>query len=152
MHLKFRSPDYYEQRPQWLRPLVAGIEQPSAMFVLGDGDDRQRPAAVVLDRAPGHVFARHAHVCERLEIVVSGSLTTEDGTTLGPGDVMIARPGELYGPSTAGPGGCVTFEVFGTLEGVYRPVYEAANGALEQRDLLREALDAARADDSPASP
>ncbi len=96
------------------------------IFVLADEDDDwDAPAAVVLEMPPGYVLFRHAHICHRFEVIVKGSLEA-DGKWLGPGDVMTAKPGEMYGPHTAGPQGCTTVEVFGSLEGVFRVI--AASG------------------------
>jgi hypothetical protein len=105
----------------------------SQLYVLGsgEGDDALgSPAVVVLDMPPGYVLFRHAHICHRFEVVVKGSLTA-DGKVLGPGDVMTAVPGEFYGPHVAGPEGCTTVEVFGTLEGVFRVLAESEDGERE---------------------
>ena len=59
-----------------------------------------------------------------------GSLRV-DGRTLRPGDVMTARPGELYGPHVAGPEGCTTAEVFGALDGVFRVIAPTSDGPCE---------------------
>lgn len=101
------------------------------IYVLDDGTETMdAPAVVVLEMPPGYVLFRHAHICHRFEIVVKGSLQAGD-RTLGPGDVMTARPGEWYGPHVAGPDGCTTAEVFGTLDGVFRVFAEAPEGARE---------------------
>ena len=102
----------------------------SQLFVLGKDDDPRSPAAVVLDMPAGYVLFRHAHLCHRFEVVVKGSLEA-DGRMLGPGDVMTAGPGEWYGPHTAGPEGCTSVEVFGTLEGVFRVLAESDDGPRE---------------------
>jgi hypothetical protein len=109
----------------------ASVTNETRLFVLGDEDQSgDAPAVVVLEMPPNYVLFRHAHICHRFEIVVKGSLEV-DGRTLRPGDVMTARPGEMYGPHTAGPGGCTTAEVFGTLEGVFRVLAEAQGGVRE---------------------
>ncbi|HMK99866.1 MAG TPA: hypothetical protein VK428_06725 [Acidimicrobiales bacterium] len=101
------------------------------LYVLGrGGDDLAAPAVVVLEMPPGYVLFRHAHVCHRFEVVVKGSMTA-DGEVLGPGDVMTAAPGEFYGPHVAGPEGCTTVEVFGTLDGVFRVLAESGSGPKE---------------------
>jgi anti-sigma factor ChrR (cupin superfamily) len=101
------------------------------VFVLADdpGDD-DAPAVVMLAMPPNYVLFRHAHVCHRFEVVVRGSLSV-DGRTLGPGDVMTASPGELYGPHVAGPEGCTTAEVFGSLDGVFRVLAPTSEGIRE---------------------
>jgi hypothetical protein len=101
------------------------------VFVLSDDPESQNAAAVVmLEMPPNYVLFRHAHICHRFEVVVKGSLEA-GGRTLRPGDVMTARPGEMYGPHTAGPEGCTTAEVFGSLEGVFRVIAETPDGARE---------------------
>lgn len=101
------------------------------LYVLGRGpEDLEAPAVVVLDMPPGYVLFRHAHVCHRFEVVVQGSMTA-DGKVLGPGAVMTATPGEFYGPHVAGPEGCTTVEVFGTLDGVFRVLADSADGPRE---------------------
>jgi len=90
------------------------------IYVLDDDSEApDAPTVVMLDMPPGYVLFRHAHICHRFEVVVKGSMRAGD-RTLVPGDVMVAQPGEFYGPHVAGPEGCTTAEVFGTLEGVFR--------------------------------
>jgi anti-sigma factor ChrR (cupin superfamily) len=101
------------------------------IFVLDD--DRESwdaPAVVMLEMPPNYVLFRHAHICHRFEVVVKGTLEA-DGRTLRPGDVMTARPGEMYGPHTAGPEGCTTAEVFASLEGVFRVLADTRGGPRE---------------------
>ncbi|MBV8464173.1 MAG: hypothetical protein JO368_12825 [Acidimicrobiales bacterium] len=101
------------------------------LFVLGDeAEASDAPAVVLLDMPPGYVLFRHAHICHRFEVVVKGSMRAGD-RTLGPGDVMEAKPGEWYGPHVAGPEGCTTAEVFGTLDGVFRVLAESDDGPRE---------------------
>jgi anti-sigma factor ChrR (cupin superfamily) len=110
---------------------AAPSQDGTRLFVLDD--DQQAwgsPAVVVLEMPAGYVLFRHAHVCHRFEVVVKGSLEA-DGRVLGPGDVMTARPGEMYGPHIAGSGGCTTVEVFGTLEGVFRVIADGPDGPRE---------------------
>jgi anti-sigma factor ChrR (cupin superfamily) len=98
-----------------------------SFFVLGDEESDDSPVAVVLRLEPGCVVVRHSHPCERFEVVTSGSLDV-GGQVLHPGDVMVARSGEAYGPHTAGPEGCVTVEVFSTLAGTAELTYETLDG------------------------
>jgi len=99
--------------------------------VLGDDPDApDAPAVVMLDMPPGYVLFRHAHICHRFEVVVKGSMRAGE-RTLGPGDVMVAAPGEWYGPHVAGPEGCTTAEVFGTLDGVFRVL---AGSGVDERE------------------
>jgi hypothetical protein len=133
----FKASDeaYYRQVPSWFADaLPAGDdEDKSAMFFLSDGDKEawDQPAVVVLEMPPGFVLMRHAHPAHRVEVVVKGSLTTEDGVVLGPGDVMVAGPGELYGPKIIGPEGCTTAEVFGRAEAIIRIVADSSEGFRE---------------------
>jgi hypothetical protein len=53
---------------------------------------------------------------------------------------MIARPGEAYGPHTAGPEGCRTLEVFGTLAGAHTMLYDTPDGPLPVDFGSRESL------------
>jgi len=101
------------------------------IFVLDDDQQKaDAPAVVLLEMPANYVLFRHAHVCHRFEVVVKGTLEA-NGRILGPGDVMTARPGEFYGPHIAGPEGCTTAEVFGSLEGVFRVMAETAGGPKE---------------------
>jgi anti-sigma factor ChrR (cupin superfamily) len=111
------------------------------VYVLADDPgDSTAPAVVLLRMPPGYRLFRHAHICHRFEVVVAGSLEA-NGTTLRPGDVMTARPGELYGPHVVGPDGCTTAEVFGSLEGVFRVLAEGPDGLREYDFLKGEAPD-----------
>jgi hypothetical protein len=101
------------------------------VFVLADEPESwDAPAVVMLEMPPNYVLFRHAHICHRFEVVVRGSMEA-GGRTLRPGDVMTARPGELYGPHVAGPEGCTTAEVFGSLEGVFRVISDTPDGRRE---------------------
>lgn len=114
-------------------PTTASATEPNGtrVFALADREDEwDAPAAVILEMPPGYVLFRHAHICHRFEVVVKGSLEA-GGRTLGPGDVMTAKPREMYGPHTAGPEGCTTVEVFGSLEGVFRVIADTAQGPRE---------------------
>jgi hypothetical protein len=109
----------------------ASVADGTRVYVLSDdAQDRDAPAVVVLKMPPGYRLFRHAHICHRFEIVVAGTLEA-DGRTLRPGDVMTARPGEPYGPHVAGPDGCTTAEVFGSLDGVFRVIAEGREGIRE---------------------
>ena len=67
------------------------------------------------------------HDCERLEIVVRGTLEV-DGEILHPGDISVARPMEMYGPHVAGPEGCVTLEFFSSMQGVGQVILDTPDG------------------------
>ena len=108
------------------------------MFVLADDPTSwDSPAVVMLEMPPNYVLFRHGHICHRFEVIVKGSLEA-NGKTFRPGDVMTARPGEMYGPHTAGPDGCTTAEVFGTLEGVFNVIANSPDGPREFNFLQGE--------------
>lgn len=98
-----------------------------SFFVMGEDTDESAPTVVALRMKPGAVTVRHAHPCERVEIVVSGTLHVGD-EVLGPGDVMTAHAGEMYGPHVAGPEGCLTYEIFSTLGGTGLTTYATESG------------------------
>jgi hypothetical protein len=101
-------------------PTGGEVDRVTQIYVLDDDPEASdAPAVVMLDMPPGYVLFRHAHICHRFEVVVKGSMRAGDRTLVA-GDVMVARPGEFYGPHVAGPEGCTTAEVFGTLDGVFR--------------------------------
>ena len=127
--------DHSEQSSQ-SAPARLGAPDGTQVFVLADDPaDANAPAVVLLKMPPGYRLFRHAHICHRFEVVVTGTLQA-NGRTLRPGDVMTARPGELYGPHVAGPDGCTTAEVFGSLEGVFRVLAEGPDG-LREYDFLK---------------
>jgi hypothetical protein len=100
------DPDYWQAPERFgsifekLRSL--GIR--ASYFPLGDANSDSSPVAVVVEMKPDFVIMRHAHPCDRFEVIVRGTLETED-RVLRPGDVMVSAAGELYGPKTAGKGG-----------------------------------------------
>jgi hypothetical protein len=122
------EPEYWETPEKYL-PLVEGnLSRRATFFVLGAVEDPASPVAAVLEMPPGHVIVRHAHDCERFEVVVKGSLDVGD-KVLGPGDVMIAQPGEFYGPKVCGPEGCTTVEFFSRQRGIDGPIlHELSDG------------------------
>ena len=131
--LKKDSDGYWDRYPPHLAGMAHVMEAseltPATMHVLGDPADESAPAALIFTMPPNSVLPRHAHSCERFEVVLEGSLKVEDNELeLGPGDVMIARPGEAYGPHTAGPEGCRTLEFFSTLAGAHSILYETPDG------------------------
>lgn len=125
------TPGYWERYPAQIKDMAKVMEMsgltPSSMFVMGEESDESAPAALIFTMAPGATIDRHSHKCERFEIILEGSLLVDD-MVLGPGDVMLARPGEAYGPHTAGPDGCRTLEIFGTLAGAHHLYYEVPEG------------------------
>ena len=130
----------YWQNPERFRAMIdaANTAVPNARvtcFPMGDPDLDATPVAMMFQMDPGYVVTRHAHACERVEVVVRGSI--DDGERiLYPGAVMVARPGEVYGPKVAGPDGCLTVEIFSTMEGLYVRLSEAEDGQLVSMNFL----------------
>jgi hypothetical protein len=105
---------------------------------LGPLDDEDHtPVAAILEMPPGYVLPRHAHNCERLEVVIAGSLTV-DGRDLGPGTVLRSGGSEFYGPHVAGPDGCTTVEIFAALRGVGRIMLDDESG--QHESVYRESI------------
>jgi hypothetical protein len=152
-HYKFGAGGYWDASEKF-KPLADrddGLRL--KLFVMGDEDDDDAPAALVIEMPPGGVIGHHAHDCERLEIIVRGSLQLPDGTMLGPGDVMVAKPWEFYGPHIAGPDGCVTFEVFSRASEAHAAHFRRPDGSTVRIErLLREGIpaDAVGMEDVPA--
>lgn len=129
MYSMDEDPEFW-QAPGRFSEMPAVAEQMGArvsFFPLGDGERDDTPIAVVFDMQPGYVIQRHAHPCERFEVVVRGSISFE-GRTFYPGDVMTAGNGEIYGPKVAGPDGCTTVEFFADTPGAYMRISEAGDG------------------------
>jgi anti-sigma factor ChrR (cupin superfamily) len=103
-------------------------------FPVGDAGNDSTPVAVVVEMQPGFVIMRHAHPCDRFEVIVRGTLEAED-RILRVGDVMVSAAGELYGPKKAGKDGCTTIEVFSTAAGVTKRIEERADGSTVTVDL-----------------
>jgi anti-sigma factor ChrR (cupin superfamily) len=130
------DPDYW-QAPERFRALFEKMHSLGvrvSYFPLGDADNDNTPVAVVVEMKPGFVIMRHAHPCDRFEVIVHGTLEAEN-RTLRVGDVMVSKAGELYGPKTAGKDGCTTIEMFGTAAGVTKRIEERADGSTETVDL-----------------
>jgi hypothetical protein len=130
------DPDYW-QAPERFRALFEKVRSfglRASYFPLGDADKDGTPVAVVVEMPPGFVIMRHAHPCDRFEVIVRGTLEAED-RVLRAGDVMTSKAGELYGPKTAGKDGCTTIEVFGTAAGVTQRIEERPDGSVEAVDL-----------------
>jgi anti-sigma factor ChrR (cupin superfamily) len=130
------DPDYW-QAPQRFRALFEKMHSLGvrvSYFPLGDADNDATPVAVVVEMQPGFVIMRHAHPCDRFEVIVRGTLEAED-RVLRVGDVMTSKAGELYGPKKAGKDGCTTIEVFGTAAGVTQRIEERADGSTVTVDL-----------------
>ena len=127
------SPEYWSRYPQHLADMAKIMEgsklTPATLHVLGEPSDETAPAALIFTMPPHSTIPRHSHLCERFEVILEGSLKVDD-LVLGPGDVMIARKGEAYGPHTAGPEGCRTLEIFSTLAGAHHLMYETPEGPL----------------------
>jgi hypothetical protein len=131
-------PDYsldndesYWNVPERFKPMLEhakglGISKAS-YFYMGDENDESTPLAVILQMDPGFVINKHAHGCERFEVIVRGSVIEGDNTYVA-GDVMTSPAYELYGPKVAGPDGATTVEVFATSKGHLERVVEDSDG------------------------
>jgi len=132
--------DYYESHPDDLQTLTeinAVSNLKTSTYVLGDPLDDNAPTAAIIKYPPNWVLPRHTHACERVEIVIEGSIAVGD-LTLGPGDVMEAGAGELYGPHVIGPEGCKTVEIFSTRHGYHLLTFETPDGDLVTQDIASE--------------
>jgi hypothetical protein len=141
---KLDAPGFWELGPdvlQVVRKAAAPFELRLSFFALGDPDDPATAVANMLEMPPNFVLPRHAHDCERLEIVVRGTLEV-DGEILRPGDISIARPMEMYGPHVAGPEGCVTLEFFSSMKGVGQVILDTPEGPETTRYLEPRYFDA----------
>jgi hypothetical protein len=130
------DPNYW-QAPERFRALFEKMQSfgiKVSYFALGDANDDATPVAVIVEMPPGFVIMRHAHPCDRFEVIVRGTLESADHV-LHPGDVMVSKAGELYGPKTAGRDGCTTVEVFGNAPGVTRRIEERPDGGTVTVDL-----------------
>lgn len=135
--MSIKDPDFWGNSPDEVKAINQaagnqGLE--SSHFLLGKREDNP-PLVAPLRMEPGYVLPRHAHDCYRLEIVVQGSLDVGE-RVLKPGDVMITEPGILYGPHTAGPEGCVSFEICSDFEGANRFSIEDQSGRLVTMNVL----------------
>jgi hypothetical protein len=134
---KLDAPGFWQLGPEVLqvvREAAAPFGLRLSFFALGDPEDPRTAVANMLEMPPNFVLPRHAHDCERLEIVVRGTLEV-DGEILGPGDVSIARPMEMYGPHVAGPEGCTTLEFFSSMKGVGQVILDQPEGVEVTRYL-----------------
>lgn len=136
-HYRITDDEYWESPPRYQPMLSRKAELQMSWFLMGSEDDDDAPCAMVLKVAPGGVITRHAHDCERVEVVVAGSLHLPDGTVLGPGDVMTARPMEFYGPHIAGPDGCTTMEIFSRAGESQGSIYERPDGSIVKVHALK---------------
>jgi anti-sigma factor ChrR (cupin superfamily) len=135
------NPDYW-QAPERFRALFEKMHSLGvrvSYFPIGDPNNDDTPVAVVVEMKPGFVIMRHAHPCNRFEVIVRGTLEAED-RVLHVGDVMTSAAGEMYGPKKAGKDGCTTIEVFGAASGVTKRIEERAGGTVETVDLNQFAV------------
>lgn len=108
--------------------------------------DPDAPVASMLWLPPHTTLDRHGHHCHRVEVVVRGSISVGD-RVLHPGDVWTAGPGEMYGPHTAGPEGCLSVEIFSSNSKRYPTIHDDDQSpeAAARQQLVAEAIQAARA-------
>lgn len=127
-----------DEENSFSRKLAHAMNLTMARFPLGDPDDGQAPMASVLYMPPGYVLWRHRHNCYRFEAIIKGSVTSGD-RVLGPGDIMVTKPNEAYGPYTVGPEGMVTVEIFSRTDEMGFETVEDTDP--EQERWLRSLLD-----------
>jgi anti-sigma factor ChrR (cupin superfamily) len=129
------DPAFWNQVPApYLQPLVDSCLPCEGMayrlFALGDPNDPETPAVTIFRAPPGYVLPRHSHDCHRFEVVLEGSLTDEHGDVLTAGSIATAIPGQMYGPSVAGPEGWISAEFFSRLAGTYEITWDTKHGPL----------------------
>lgn len=120
------DPDFFTDDPDELREIQQLAKRGGLdvrHFIMGDPKLDTTPTAAILKMPPGYVLQRHAHLCERFEVIVSGSIQVGD-QVLGAGHVMQSSYGEFYGPHVAGPDGCITVEFFSSIRANGNVVYE----------------------------
>lgn len=103
-----------------------------SFFEMGAREDNP-PVVAPLRLEPGYVLPRHAHDCYRCEIIIQGSLDIGD-KILRAGDMMFSNPRVLYGPHVAGPEGCITIEIFSSLDASHTNLVEGEEGELVAYD------------------
>lgn len=126
--------------PAWFAEILAGSGMNAAaipLWHLDTKEDMSNPAAYLLRMPAGYELFRHGHPCQRFEVVIQGSLDVGDGRTATVGDIFTADAYTLYGPHTAGPEGCTTIEVFSSVEGMFRLLYEGPDGELIEANALK---------------
>jgi hypothetical protein len=130
------DPEYWQAPPRFqaLFETLRSLGLRASYFPVGDAEADTTPVAVVVEMPPGFVIMRHSHPCARFEVVVRGTLESDD-RVLGPGDVMVSAAGEFYGPKRAGKEGCTTIEIFARADGVTKRLEEGTDGRVVTVDL-----------------
>lgn len=134
--------DYWDLYPSGMEGMRAVVEAQRlrvTIHVLGDPASEDAPTAIVLKMPPNYELLRHAHDCERLEVVLEGSLSSGD-RMLGPGDILKSGYRQQYGPHYAGPDGCTTMEFFSTRAGAHAMLLEEPDGIRTVDLTAQEAL------------
>ena len=145
----YDDPDFFAsitpEEYQWQRSATQAFGMDCGTVIMGDPSDAQAPAVMMLELPPGGRLHRHEHGCYRVEVLVRGSLESDDGRVLRPGDVAISAPGEFYGPYTAGPNGSLTAEVFSESAGLSNVIYdENDDESMEMVARVRREIDEQR--------
>ena len=128
--LSIRDADFWTRCPDKLRPMQEGRLTGGLAYFLMGTEAENPPTIAALRLGPGDVLPRHAHECYRFEIIVQGTLDVGD-RVLTVGDVMVSEPHVAYGPHIAGPEGCTTFEIFGSLKASHTPIFETPEGQVQ---------------------
>ena len=129
--------------PAWFAETLAKSGMNAAaipIWHLTKAEVMSAPGAFLLRMPPGYTLFRHGHPCERFEVIIQGTLEVGDGQTAKAGDIFTADAYTLYGPHVAGPEGCTTVEVFSSLDGIFRLLYEGANGEIKEANALKGEL------------
>lgn len=125
--------------PAWFAEVLSAAGRDATTIPLWHLDTKQdmsNPAALLLQMPPDYTLFRHGHPCQRFEVVIQGSLDVGDGRVATVGDIFTADAFTLYGPHTAGPEGCTTIEVFSSVEGMFRLLYEGPDGEILESNAL----------------
>ncbi len=83
----------------------------SCRFMIGDPDNSDSVAVVVVEYAPGAVVGAHFHRTDYTSVVVRGSMKVTNKVEQ-TGSIRFVTAGTGYGPLVAGPEGCTVIDIF----------------------------------------
>ena len=109
----------------------------SSYFVLGDPNDESAPTGTVLRMPPAYSLPYHSHPTDIFMLVLRGALFVP-GKRLGPGDGLVAKAHEMYGPEVAGPDGCTRVEFFASRRGATSVEFETPDGERRVWDYMTD--------------
>lgn len=131
------EPGYWDRFPPDLKDMKAVVDAQGvrvSFHILGDATDDAAPTAMMFHMPPGYELPRHGHPCQRLEVVIEGTLRVGDHV-YGPGTVLASDDSTPYGPHYAGANGCVTMEIFSSRVGAHSLMVFGPDGAKQTVDL-----------------